>query len=278
MERISVTKFLRQYPEYQRRYENQNWSINTVGNAYDYDDSVCQGHLYAYYGVFMELFIRKCLCTRFGIDCIDKRTINILSHNRIRNRSLKHDITCAYAAYCHPQTRAIDIIDDIKLVALSNRLIHRGELEDLDDIDNMNVNFANLKEIVQFLNRLPYGDVVYKEPCDFEFDLYTLRGVPDFIFDDNVFCQISTSMYAGTYKKKIGKIALYILSHYERNYYENEEDNEYEIMIYNPLLNQTYTTYIDMSPWVFEKLHGQIESDMENLMDNVFYHKYVKNL
>ncbi|XP_075162161.1 uncharacterized protein LOC142234845 [Haematobia irritans] len=267
MDNISVTGFIKTCPEYRQLYKNMTWNKEHVSNSYNYDDSIHENDLYRYYGIFMGLFIRKCLCRRFNIVCEDERVSDLLeSDDPIENYYVRRDLPTAYAVYTDHNYRPIDIIDEIKNVALGHSLNNYDD-DDISNIYDMDVNFSNLRDIVKFLNRLPYGSFQYKPSLELDLGDFTIEGQVDFIFDDYVFCQVATSMYDDAYKRKYAQVLIYVLCDYGENYYEDEEEQEYTIMIYNPLLGMTYSTEVLITPEYYEEMVEDITNDVYELYD-----------
>ncbi|XP_073838214.1 uncharacterized protein [Musca autumnalis] len=268
MDTISVTKFLQRVPQYKRMHREFEWYVQTVGNSYEYDESVCDFNLYMENGVFMELFIRKCLCKRFGMWCKDERAETFLERHNFRDYYLEQQLANAYAAYTDPEEKAMNIVEDIKLVAMthSQNFYENAGLA----LTDYSVNYQNLKEVVKFINQLPYKYFQYKVPCGFDFGHCILSGLPDYVFDDRVFCQVATSKYPRVYRRKFAQVLFYILSHYEQNDYAEGMSKMYTVMIYNPLLGKNYTADILMTPDMYEDLQYRIEGDMQEVIQCYF--------
>ncbi|XP_075162511.1 uncharacterized protein LOC142235141 isoform X2 [Haematobia irritans] len=256
---VSVTNFIERYPNFLNWTPGEDWKVYQVGPTFKYPQSVHDSQLYAYNGVFMELFIRKCLCQKFQQPLMDRFTERILNNNSYENCEIKLLLTASYLKYIDPKFDAIDIVNEIKIVAMSQRLTFTEQMENVNNVMDMEVDYANLRAIQEFINSLPYDRLTYKQFCELSCEELILIGVPDFIFDDSVILQVSTSMRPELYARKCSKMFFYTLAHYYENYYHQNLKKQYTLIVYNPLLGIRYEMTININADLFRGVHSSLE-------------------
>lgn len=212
----------------------------------------------------MELFMRKYLCSKYGRPCRDSRTEQQLQF-QFRDRFIQQQLLAAYETYMDPHKDVMDIIEEIKFVALSHRLAHCEEMEDLDEAMSMEVDILNLSEIRNFVDSLNYNEFTYKEFYEIKCGNIHLVGVPDYVFDGSVICQVSTSMRHDVYSSKIAKSIFHALGHYAEHYYPLNLEKQYTVMIYNPLLGKKYELVPNMAPDYLRRVLDIIEVGVQNI-------------
>lgn len=256
MSYIPITEFVERYDtHFPRNLGTFEWTTQRVGESFVYDDSVSYHKLYAFNGIVMELVIRKYLCNKFNMPCKHDRTEKMLAQpSKFACSDMYHSLAKSYyAAYLNPSAPVSNIIDDIKMVALSEDLADCEDTEPFEYEVRMNVNPRNLDEITNYLDNMQYTTMVFQKQCDLRLrngDILT--GFADYIFDDNIFFQTTTSKYHHNPKEKLGQVILYIMGYYAEHY--SGQDKQFTIVMYNPLLGNTFTTRFLLTPNEYDRI------------------------
>ncbi|XP_075162316.1 uncharacterized protein LOC142234989 isoform X2 [Haematobia irritans] len=241
--KVSATIFIDRHPDILNT--DEPWKMFEVGPRFEYPQCVHDLQLYKDYGVFMELFMRKCLCKKHQQPLMDKNPIEVQGHIPILEK--------AYLNCADGNNDALDIVNDIKIVAL----LHRSDFGEA-----MEVDYDNLRAIQQYIETLPFDRMSSKQSLDMECGQVHINGVADFIFDDSVILQVSTSMFEKPYPYKCSKVLFYALAHYYKYYYPLEK--QYTLMLYNPLLGIRHEKIININADLFNRIRSQINSIYSN--------------
>ncbi|XP_046812274.1 uncharacterized protein LOC124421324 isoform X1 [Lucilia cuprina] len=224
-----------------------------VGRSFRYDESVEKNRYFSAHGLFMDYFIRKHLSNQYNIKIKDMRTEIILENSDnffIRtDEKLQNAIKEHYEIYKDSNTKAMDIIKSIKTVSQSH-LIYFGD--DLPKID-YTVNENNLREIIRYLERLPYS-MVHLNPnlgCNY------FNADADLIFDNDVIYEIKTSKFKSLTRDEfiIPSSKFYQTIIYGFGFYKLTGIKVKRFKIYNPLLGDEYSIELDNIDFeLFEKV------------------------
>ncbi|XP_037825883.1 uncharacterized protein LOC119613886 [Lucilia sericata] len=224
-----------------------------VGRSFRYDNDVEYNRYYSYYGLFMEYFIRKHLSNQFNIEITNRRTEHILEHPDDyiigKNLTLRDSIKENYEIFKDSHTKAMDIIESIKIVSLSHVIFFREPLPKRE----YTVNEDNLREIIRYLERLPYKSVDLNPSlgCDY------FNADAKLIFDNEVIFEIKTSKLNSLTpeQKKLPLSKFYQPIIYGFGFYKKTGIKVRKFKIYNPLLGDEFSIDLDNIDFeLFEKV------------------------
>ncbi|XP_037825880.1 uncharacterized protein LOC119613882 [Lucilia sericata] len=224
-----------------------------VGRSFQYDESVEKNRYFSAHGLFMDYFIRKHLSNQYNIKIMDVRTEYILenSDNFIvgTNETLRNAIEEHYEIFKDSNTKAMDIIKSIKTVSLSHLIFFGYNIPKSDYIVNEN----NLREIIRYLERLPYKSVHLNPGLYCEY----FNADADLIFDNDVIYEIKTSKFKsltrGEFIIPLSKFYQTII--YGFGFYKITGIKVKRFKIYNPLLGDEFSIELDNIDFeLFEKV------------------------
>ncbi|KAI8124890.1 hypothetical protein FF38_05832 [Lucilia cuprina] len=224
-----------------------------VGRSFRYDNDVEYNRYYSYHGIFMDYFIQKHLSNQFNIEIINQRTEHILENPDDyiigKNHKLRDSIKENYEIYKDSNTKAMDIIESIKIVVISRVIFYREPLPKRE----YTVNKDNLREIIRYLESLPYKSVELNPSLGCEY----FNGDAKLIFDNEVIYEIKTSKHNSLTpeQKKLPLSKFYQPIIYAFGFYKKTGIKIRKFKIYNPLLGDEFSLDLDNIDFeLFEKV------------------------
>ncbi|XP_023296518.2 uncharacterized protein LOC111679222 [Lucilia cuprina] len=224
-----------------------------VGRSFQYNAVVEKNRYFSAHGLFMDYFIRKHLSNQYNIEISDSRTEHILENPddyiigkdiRLQNSIREH-----YEIFKDPNTKAMNIINSIKIVSQSHLIFFGYGIPRR----KYNMNTDNLREIIRYLESLPYKTVDLNPMVGCEY----FNADADLIFDNDVIYEIKTSKFKSLQKGK-AKIPLskfYQTIVYSFGFYRKTGIKIKKFKIYNPLLGDEYSIELQNIDFkLFEKV------------------------
>ncbi|XP_065357701.1 uncharacterized protein LOC135951884 [Calliphora vicina] len=198
-----------------------------VGRSFQYHQDIVKNRYFSPYALFIEYFIMKCLSNQYNVELTDKFTDKILENPDDyiigTNTRLRDAITEHYVIFKDLNTQAMDIIKSIKVVSLSHVIYFSEPIPNQE----YSVNEDNLREIIRYLESLPYNSVVFN-PC---LDCKYFNGHADIVFDNDVIYEMKSSKYKPVPLNKFYQTIIYGFSMYMKTGVKVKK-----FKIYNPLL------------------------------------------
>ncbi|XP_046812678.1 uncharacterized protein LOC124421467 [Lucilia cuprina] len=208
-----------------------------VGRSFKYSEDKKRMSCHYEYEVFVNYFIQKHLSNQFKIEVIDPNAEEILKNpnNYIVDDIMANSIKEHYEIFKDPNTKAMDIIKSIKIVALSS-LITNNRLRPKSDYT---VNKDNLLEIIDYFQKVPHKSVILKPQLDCDF--FTAEA--DMIFDDEAIYVITSSKSESLslYGSDIALSGIYLTIIHGFGFYKKTGNKIKQIKIYNTLLGVEFS-------------------------------------
>lgn len=214
-------------------------------------DQIFPDDNYYYYNsfntIFLRLFIQKHISNQFNIKLTDahiKSILNTPAKDSLDENPYKF-VMENYEIFKDPKTRAMDIIENIKILSHAHSILF-DETQSKPD-----VNEENLPEIIKYFQNLPYIKANLNPALDRKF----FNANADIIFDNEVIYDINISKLQTVDKPKIQIRKFYNAIINGFGFYNKTGTRIQKFKIYNPILGYEYSIQLDNIDFrLFEKV------------------------